>query len=972
MTHRSSNAQRGFSLTEVLVAVAVFALIFVAALMVYDRANRIFKTGVDASDVQQTTRVAFERMVADLRMAGFDADRDGFPMGARKYQQPDEQLEFIHPHALTMRTNLNYETAAAADNGRETAYEPGFTTTANPDDDFFPVVTTANNEIVTYFLRSDSGPNDDTITFYADVARPRRTYPDTGGADETLVTITDVDLCQDNAGVLTGCMNPPYTLYRLTLRDDGTPDTPVPIANNIRSISYTYFVDALTQVPVVPNGGIGQYKVLGAGTTAAAITARELRAGVRSIRMNLVGMSPAADRDYVEPLETALPTAQQVAAARNRRQYALQSTIIPRNLGKRGVQEIDVRVPGAPEITRVCTEGCGVTRVEWNAPAVGFVESYVVFYDTIPNGVFNSPDTPAGRNLFAYIDGLDPAQRYHFKVVARNSFGSQPSAAYPAVAGTGIRPVNRTKPAPPTILSVTGDPSGTGPAAVPNDIIVTWRAPNANVGTPMNGCGFAASPPFPVETTRYRVLRSTTTGVAGTEIWSGLTSSTGPAVLDEGSGIVTFTDASPKLACQLYYYTVVGIERCYDDPTWNSSNDINDAISDVSNEMGGQASAVVAPKAPQNVVVTVASTCSSNPCSIFLEWDEVTRDVDDKPIMVRDYTVRRVEHVFGNPGTVETFSVTDPTPGDGMKVTLNDTTAPQPPVGTIYHYTVTATQCPAPGTPVTSAASSPEAKFPCAILTPTLTSATLDGDGSEASPWVIGDNIASISVNSNTDLSTAAYVVTNMSSGVSTAPIPMAMSGLRDANLAYPMPGSDEAFKITMQFTDTLGCASSVIRYVQESATQCCLLPYKDSTGTTILNASVITLGPANNQLTLLLQNQCDDILTLSSVRLNWDIASSPTKNLEGVTWPNGATQLFTPANTSGLVTLTPLAGVPLTIPAATATGPGTYRVILTFSRTHGQGLSQNTVLNFCATYNRPGFGVGTCRVAQVPETFCP
>ncbi|HEU4523119.1 MAG TPA: prepilin-type N-terminal cleavage/methylation domain-containing protein, partial [Thermoanaerobaculia bacterium] len=162
MTQRdSNNAQRGFTLTEVLVSIAIFAIIFIAALLAYDRANRIFKSGVDASDVQQTTRVAFDRLVAEVRMAGFDFDRDGYPTGAQKYQQPDEQLEFIHPHAITIRTNLNYETAAAADNGRETAYEPGFTT-ATPDDDFFPVVTTANNEIVTYALRSDSGPNDDT------------------------------------------------------------------------------------------------------------------------------------------------------------------------------------------------------------------------------------------------------------------------------------------------------------------------------------------------------------------------------------------------------------------------------------------------------------------------------------------------------------------------------------------------------------------------------------------------------------------------------------------------------------------------------------------------------------------------------------------------------------------------------------------------------------------------------------------
>ncbi|MFN2240247.1 MAG: PilW family protein, partial [Thermoanaerobaculia bacterium] len=74
-------SQRGFTLTEVLVATAIFAIIFIAALMVWDRSNRVFQQGVEAGDMQQNTRVAFDKLVSDVRMAGFDYDRDGRPFG---------------------------------------------------------------------------------------------------------------------------------------------------------------------------------------------------------------------------------------------------------------------------------------------------------------------------------------------------------------------------------------------------------------------------------------------------------------------------------------------------------------------------------------------------------------------------------------------------------------------------------------------------------------------------------------------------------------------------------------------------------------------------------------------------------------------------------------------------------------------------------------------------------------------------
>src|SRR5207244_12867727 len=96
--YKHDHRQRGFSLAEVLVALAIFAIIFLAALTAYDRSNRVFKTGVESSNMQQNTRVAFDKVVADLRMGGYDFDRDGIPTGSvvgqKLYPQPDGQFGY--------------------------------------------------------------------------------------------------------------------------------------------------------------------------------------------------------------------------------------------------------------------------------------------------------------------------------------------------------------------------------------------------------------------------------------------------------------------------------------------------------------------------------------------------------------------------------------------------------------------------------------------------------------------------------------------------------------------------------------------------------------------------------------------------------------------------------------------------------------------------------------------------------------
>jgi type II secretory pathway component PulJ len=77
MRQQSSNRPavhdgRGFTLTEALIAMSLFAFILITVLMIYDSNQKTYVRGEATMDVQQNIRVALGQIVYDVRLAGYD------------------------------------------------------------------------------------------------------------------------------------------------------------------------------------------------------------------------------------------------------------------------------------------------------------------------------------------------------------------------------------------------------------------------------------------------------------------------------------------------------------------------------------------------------------------------------------------------------------------------------------------------------------------------------------------------------------------------------------------------------------------------------------------------------------------------------------------------------------------------------------------------------------------------------------
>lgn len=360
MTSRSR--QRGFSLVEVMVATAILVVILVAILMLYDRANKVFKSGNEAADMQQSVRIAYDRMIGDIRMAGFDYKRGGTLLPGQN-AAPWAPTRAYSAGTIVTPTVANGHTYRAVSAGTSGPTQPAWPTGTGatvleggatppitwqenggavyeqPDEQVeyagataltirgnfdysaneagdtdhgrepalesaqFPMVTTDNAEIVTYALVSDqapagTAPNNQSITMFIDM--------NNGGTPSRTAypggnAERDVEI--DDVDLTNA--NPPYTLYRFNFANDGSVQR-TPLASNIRSLNFFYYSDTQATQPLrdaagalVPNiGGAGQFDPAVAGSMNSPD--RLVRRTIRSIRVRLVGMASQPDSAFAD------------------------------------------------------------------------------------------------------------------------------------------------------------------------------------------------------------------------------------------------------------------------------------------------------------------------------------------------------------------------------------------------------------------------------------------------------------------------------------------------------------------------------------------------------------------------------------------------------------------------------------------------------------------------------------------------
>ncbi len=963
--NRQTNRQSGYTLAEVLVALAIFAIIFLAALTAYDRSNRVFKTGVESSNMQQNTRVAFDKVAADLRMAGFDFDRDGIPTGqsvggTNVYQQPDEQFEYIAPGAVTVRANFDFETENQpcnpptvtnnCDNGREGALESSY----------FPVVTTANDEIVTYALVPSSNengpfpacdPNSNCVQFYADVTTPRKSYPDTGGVDEELVQIPGVDLC------LNGCNNPPYTLYRFTLSTDpaagdflnGDNITRTPLASNIRSMTLKYYQDAQGTVPLmdltntndVSTGatilGNGQFKV---ATPDALVPEREIRAKINSVRLTLIGMNENRDQAYTDTAEAAglNGSSPGLTGGPNYidqfRKYRLETLVSPRNIQKRGMREQDTFPPGPPTITSICTGACAGVYMTWAAPPVnatyGAPDQYKVIYDLASSNGYNC-ETTTFTDTQTFVFGTTPAcqiipgQLYKFAVVALNSYGTGTSAPLNAT------PINATQPDAPKLVMTT-----TGATAQNGKVTLTWTRPQT-IASGAYSCG--PSVPNAAETQGYIVERQ----VAPSGPWVQLPQPNGlsgnSVTTSSPYDTVTWTDAS-AVNCVTYNYRVTTVESCYWNTAYNNPStsvacEVGSGmcgqmgISVPSNVMSGAASSTIAPNPPADLTIDSVNTiCTGSLCNVLMSWPRVSTDTAGNPITIDAYVVQRQQispttTTWGDRGTVTGGALTY----TDMNVDTSN--------GAVYYYRILAlSECPTPSG--TRSAPSPQRPYPCTfpagvLGTPLVSSlAAFDGNGSASNPFKIPSGTSADANINVIDTSQIARVVgrdynaggsllwqSTLTAPTGTAPNTYTFTWALGTN-------ATEQFNVAVVDAG-VGCVDQSFAYYEDEPQNCCLTP-------STFDPTVVSFSTGTQYVDYVLKNVCSVPLTITGMSLTWSSANtSGGTHLDSVIFPvssGGCSSTFgTPLLSTNCSAYTfsgagPNAGTATPVPGAA--GPGT------------------------------------------------
>jgi len=661
--NKTGSGEGGFSLVEMMIASAIFAIAATVAFILYTAAQKSYKAGQNFTDQQQNTRAAFDKVLSDLRNAGYNFNPDG------SKTRTDEQIEGAWDTAIVLRSDLDFEDTTLSV-APETAIKG-----------VFNAVTTGNDEIVAYVLAKPSWSGGSTMTFNADVDNPTRAALVYLGNN---ISVGPRDTAVEpirlgNAALVQN--DPPYTLYRVTLNNDvssySSGSNPTadsffvkqPVADNIKSMTFRYYNDQ--GVLVSPNTPTNASDDIGGAEANSSI-----RSNIRRIVVDLIGMTQDPDQKYNDPAEAV------TSSTVHYRKFDLASDVTPENLGRTGIQDSDTTPPGqvSPAPT-LCGGHCQGVFVSWTGrPASELVTSYNVGYGSSSAAspyVVNTPYPHYDNGVANYANHafirdaarFAPGSTWYFKVQGRDS--SSLVGTFSGSASSGAL-ADTTIPSAPASGWATQKGSSTHPPH-DGDVEVHWNVVTTNASGP-TGCVDADAP----------MIRD----LKGYRIWRGLTSTfapTGPPQADENtlaSGTVQYTDNNIA-QCQTYYYKLAAADLCGN-------------VGSYSPAIAGSSDTLIAPMAPAGVN---ASRSSQN--TVTIGWQPVVQDVNSRTIQVASYEIFYTQGTIGPPPAFSSppyTSLGSPTPASTTTLVHNLTTTDKDYLriqGNTYYYFVRASDaCP--------------------------------------------------------------------------------------------------------------------------------------------------------------------------------------------------------------------------------------------------------------------------------------
>ena len=499
------SGQRGMTLVEILVAVAILAVVMVVVLSIYDLSRKSFKKGENVTEQQQAVRIAFDQMVADLRSTGFNYNPDGSTI------RPDEQFEAAYDTAVVVRGDFDAEDPVASLTPESTLGGVTFLT-----------VSTGNDEIYTYVLAKPDGTSTGTMTFDADVQQDPR-----DGTVET-VSIPNVAMVHDD---------PPYTLYRITLNNAastwGTASffTRTPLIDNVYSMNFKYYDQAGLQ----SNGVFDLTSIAEDIGGDDGGVAEDTRTAIKRVTVELTGLTPEPDMSWVDENDP-------YAATEKHRKFTLAGDISPRNIGMIGIKDLnsDFIPPGKPATPIPVVGHCGGIWLSW---AANPVEDEVAYYRVsigTSSGSYSEQRTTIGTSL--YVGSLTDGTTYFVALQAVDGGGNQ--SVYSDEASDTTSNTN-TPSVPLNLLATTG---------LNGVIDLDWDAVTTNTASQPSGDPAA---PNIRDLLGYRVTR----GIENNPF----THPTNVLIADES---VVGSQASPDYAdtsvvnCRSYNYWVQAVDSC--------------------------------------------------------------------------------------------------------------------------------------------------------------------------------------------------------------------------------------------------------------------------------------------------------------------------------------------------------------------------------------------------------------------------